>query len=337
MMTRKSALCAVVLLSVWRVSLVAQSVPQAPPASVGAATQTEVPVRTTYLLGPDDQLVVRAGEVPDITDKPQRIDPNGDLRLPLVGRVHAAGMTVEQLERVLTERLKVYLQEPDVSILVTEFRSQPVSVVGAVQESGVRQLEGRKTLIEVLSLAGGLAPEAGPVVRITRRLDVGRIPLPEATTDPTGQFSTVDINATSLMDGRSPEKNITVERFDVISIPRAAVVYVVGEVPRPGGVLLSSGQSISIMEAVSSTGGVLKTASPKQARVLRVVPGQEKRTELNVNLQEIMEGKADDLRLTAGDVLVVPDKKSRGKAITVRAVEAVIQASMIVATYGVVR
>src|SRR5262249_55141168 len=151
------------------------------PSPVGPTTQTSppapaqgerggTPVRTTYVLGPDDQLVIRVADVPDITDKPQRIEPSGDLRLPLVGKVHAAGMTVEALERELTQRLKVYLQEPDVSILLTEFKSQPVSVIGAVGTSGIRQLEGRKSLIELISLAGGLTADAGPVLRITRRL-----------------------------------------------------------------------------------------------------------------------------------------------------------------------
>jgi polysaccharide export outer membrane protein len=128
--------------------LLAQAAPQAPAApqpTVGTeqSVHGDAPVRTTYVLGPDDQLIIRAADVPDITDKPQRLDPNGDLRLPMVGRVHAAGMTVEQLERELVKRLKVYLEEPDVSILVTEFRSQPVSVIGAVGSSGVRQLVGR--------------------------------------------------------------------------------------------------------------------------------------------------------------------------------------------------
>src|SRR6185369_8663847 len=108
-----------------------------------------------------------------ISGKTQRLDPNGDLRLPMVGRVHAAGMTLEQLEAELSKRLAVYLQDPDVAVTVTEFKSQPVSVIGAVTTSGVHQLEGRKTLIEMLSLAGGVDAEAGATVRIARRVDVG--------------------------------------------------------------------------------------------------------------------------------------------------------------------
>ena len=131
-----------------------------------------------------DQITILVSDAPDISGKPQRLDPNGDLRLPIVGRVHAAGLTLDQLEAELTTRLKEFMLEPDVAVTVTEFRSQPVSVIGAVSESGVRQLEGRKTLIEMLSLAGGVTADAGPTLRISRRLDQGPIPLPNAAARP---------------------------------------------------------------------------------------------------------------------------------------------------------
>ena len=126
---------------------------------------------TSYVLGPDDQITIQVADAPDISGKPQRIDPNGDLRLPMVGRVRAEGLTVDQLEAELITLLKVHLQEPDVAVTVTAFRSQPVSVIGAVTQSGVRPLEGRKTLIEVLSQAGGVTADAGPTLRMTRRID----------------------------------------------------------------------------------------------------------------------------------------------------------------------
>jgi polysaccharide export outer membrane protein len=297
-----------------------------------AAAQTQPPA--DYRLGADDQIVIHVSDAPDITDKPQRLDPNGDLRLPMVGRIHAAGMTLEQFEAEVTSRLKVYLQEPDVSVTVTEFRSQPVSVIGAVGSSGVHQLSGSKTLVEVLSLAGGVGSDAGPSVRITRRKEWGSIPLPEAAPDATGQFSIVEIELKSLLDATSPEKNILIRPYDVISIPRAQLVYVVGEVGRPGPLPLNRGDSISVMEAVSSTGGILRTAAPDHARILRQVAGDQKRTEVNIDLKRIMQGKADDLPLLAGDILVVPD--SSGKRVTSRAIEAMIQLGTIVGTYGIV-
>jgi len=306
--------------------------------SAASAQQTathDAPARRSYVLGPDDQIVIHAVDVPDISDKPQKLDRDGDLRLPMVGRVHAAGMTVAELEHELTKRLKLYLQEPDVSITVAESRSQPVSIIGAVAASGVKQLEGGKTLVEVLSLAGGLTADAGPNVRIARQLGQGRIPLAEAADDPTGAFSIVDLDARALLDGRTPEKNILVQPNDVISVPRADVVYVIGEVGKPGPVLLSGDHFISVMEAVSSSGGTLRTAAPSRMRILRRVTGQEKRTEMQVDLQKIMNGKANDVALAAGDILVIPD--SRGKKATTRAIDAAIQAGIIIATYGAIR
>jgi polysaccharide biosynthesis/export protein len=333
-MFRKTTLfCAAALSCVWTLSVHAAAPAQTPTAAQTATA--DAPARSTYVLGPDDQIVIHAVDVPDISEKPQKLDRDGDLRLPMVGRVHAAGMTVADLERELTKRLKVYLQEPDVTITMAESRSQPVSVIGAVTTSGVKQLEGGKTLVEVLSMAGGLTADAGPTVRVARKLGQGRIPLPEAADDPTGAFSIVDLDARALLDGRTPEKNIIVQPNDVISVPRADVVYVIGEVTKPGPVLLSGERTVSIMEAVSSSGGVLRTAAPNRVRILRRVAGQEKRTEMQVDLQKIMNGKANDVALSAGDILVIPD--SSGKRATTRAIEAAIQVGTMIGTYGVLR
>jgi polysaccharide export outer membrane protein len=290
---------------------------------------------SSYRLGPDDQIAIHALDLPDISDKPQRLDPNGDIRLPLIGRIHAGGMTVEELENELIEKFKAYLREPDVSIAVTELRSQPVAVLGAVGTPGVQQLEGRRTLVELLSLTGGLSADAGPTVRITRRIDQGPIPLAEATEDASQQFSTVDIDVRSLLDGRNPEKDIVIQPHDVVLVPRAEVVYVIGEVGKPGPVPLSSGNSISVTEAVSSSGGVLRTGAPKRARILRRVSGEDRRTELNVDIHRIMQGKANDVPLAAGDVLIVPDSNS--KRATTRILEAAIQAGVMIGGYALVR
>jgi polysaccharide export outer membrane protein len=253
----------------------------------------------------------------------------------MVGRIHAAGMTVGELEGELTKRLKVYLQDPDVSITVTESHSQPVAIVGAVVTAGIKQLEGGKTLVEVLSMAGGLTADAGPTVRIARKLEQGRIPLPEAVDDPTGAFSIVDLDARALLDGKTPDKNVSVLANDVISVPHTEVVFVVGEVGKPGPVSLSGGHSISIIEAVSSSGGTLRTAATTRVRILHKVAGDEQRTELNADLQKIMNGTAEDLRLAAGDILVIPD--STGKRVAIKAVEAAVQMAIMMGSYAIVR
>jgi polysaccharide export outer membrane protein len=107
----------------------------------------------------------------------------------MIGEVAADGLTVPELEADLSGRLKQYYIDPQVTVTVTEFRSQPVSVVGAVTNPGVHQLEGHKTLLEMLSMAGGPRPDAGSFVRVTRDLQWGRVPLPNAHDDPVGHWS----------------------------------------------------------------------------------------------------------------------------------------------------
>jgi polysaccharide export outer membrane protein len=308
---------------------------QAPASGTPSAQSAASVSRLTYRLGPDDQIAIQVPNAPDLNGKTQRIDPNGDIRLPMVGRIEAGGRTVEELEAELTTRLKEFIYEPDVSISVTESKSQPVSVIGAVASSGVRQLEGRKTLIEVLSLAGGVTVDAGPVVRVARRIDQGAVPLSTAAPDPTGAFSIVDIDLRALLESRNPDLNIVICPHDVISVPRAERVFVVGEVGRTGPVPITAGGSISVLEAVSFSGGVLRTAAASDARILRQRAGDETRLEVSVDLKRIMQGTAKDIPMVAGDILVIPD--SKGKRAGARAIEAAIQAGLLVGTYGFVR
>jgi polysaccharide biosynthesis/export protein len=296
--------------------------------------QSQNTTPSTYLLGADDQVIVHVSDAPEISDKPVRIDSNGEIRIPMAGRIRATGMTTAQLEAELTRRLKIYLESPEVSVNVAELRSQPVSVIGAVNSPGLHQLEGHKTLIEILSLAGGLRTDAGPVAKITRRLEWGRIPLPGAMDDSTGQFSVAQISLKSLIQAKHPEQNIPIYPQDVISVPPAQVVYVMGEVTKTGPLTLTEGDRISVLEALSSSGGALHTAAPAKAKILRVAAGSERRTEIAVDLKKIQAGKADDVPLLAGDILFVPG--SSAKRASIRAAETAIQVGALAAGYGIV-
>src|SRR5450432_1658267 len=115
-----------------------------------------------YVLGPGDQVaLVVPALASEFVSKNFRIDGSGDLALPVVGTIHAGGKTVQAVQDDIKDRLKPILQTPDVVLSVSEFTSQPVSVLGAVAQPGIRQLQGHKTLFEVLSLSGGLRPDAG--------------------------------------------------------------------------------------------------------------------------------------------------------------------------------
>ena len=118
-------------------------------------------IRSTYLLGTDDQLEISGPELSDLPNKPVRIDGEGNIQVPMVGRVHVAGLTVQQTEQELNSVLSKYIRKPQVVVGVAEVRSQPVSILGAVNTPGVHQVQGHKTLLEMLALAGGIRPEAG--------------------------------------------------------------------------------------------------------------------------------------------------------------------------------
>jgi polysaccharide export outer membrane protein len=282
------------------------------------------PAPDTYTLGPGDQIVIRVPEIEEIDNKTVPIDLKGNINLPSVGRIQASGLNTEQLEAAIADRLKKYLVKPDVSVYLTEMRSQPVSVLGQVQTPGVHQLQGQKNLFEVLSLAGGLRPEAGNVIEITRRLEWGPIPLPNAANDSTGQFSVGSVEVRSVMNASNPAENILIKPNDVISVPKADTIYVLGAVKKPGAYVLGEHRTLATLEILALAEGTEKTAAPQKARIMRVIPGSNDRAEIPVNLSTILSGKIPDVPLTADDILFVP--VSRAKVAGYRTLEALAEA-----------
>jgi polysaccharide export outer membrane protein len=264
-----------------------------------------------YVLGPDDELMIRGIEAPEISDKPDKpvlIGTNGNITLPMIGRVKAGGLTVEQLEAELITRYKEFIQAPQISVTVTEFRSQPVSVFGAVTKPGVVQLRGGQTLYQVLSMAGGPRDTAGSILTVTRPRQSGEIPLPGAKVDPTGQFSSVELNVQEILEGRNPAANIEVKPNDIISVSEASsnMIYVVGDVQHAGAFTLGGQRNVSVLRALSLAGGLGHTAKPEKARIVHKVPGPPKLREVAVNIQQILSGKAKDIELGPDDILVIP-------------------------------
>jgi polysaccharide biosynthesis/export protein len=264
-------------------------------------------IRPTYVLGAGDVVVLHAFGVDEISDKPFRIDSEGDVNLaPVLGKVHAAGLTVEQFEAQLLERLKTIQRNPQVTVTVSQFRSDPVYLVGAFRSPGILALQGRRTLREVLTQQGGLAPNASRRIRVTRQMEMGRIPLSKAVVDPEGKSSTVEISMSSLMESVNPAEDIVLEPYDRITAERAEPVYVTGEVNHVGGVELGERDYIYATQLVTMVGGLGKDAAPDKARILRPVLNTAQRAEIPVDLKRILSGQAADFPLMANDVLYVP-------------------------------
>lgn len=290
-----------------------------------------------YVVGSDDQIVIRVLDGFDLADKPVLVGTNGDITLPLIGEVRAGGLTVEQLESELRTRLKPYIWDPQVSVTITDFRSQPVSVLGAVKSPGVIQLCGEKTLYEALSLAGGARDTAGPTVTITRLKQNGPIPLLGAAADPTGRYYTAELSLDKIVSGENPTANIELKPNDVISVSEANdnMVYVVGDVQRAGAFTLGSHSSLSVLRALSLAGGLGRTARPEQAKVFRprVDDPQEYRV-VAINVSQILSGKEEDIPLRADDVLVIPT--SGRKVLTTYVIPAVLASAVGGAIYGAI-
>jgi polysaccharide biosynthesis/export protein len=279
--------------------------------------QTRQPVygvdqdQSTYVLGPGDQVSASALDVEELGKEPYRIALDGTLTLPFAGSIHASGLTVEQMAEAIRDRLSKYVKNPDVTVNLLEMRSQPVSVLGEVRNPGVVQLMGQKTLFEVLSLAGGLNPDAGNVIRITREKQWGKIPLTEAEFDDTGEFWIAEISVKEILEGSSPGKNIPVKPHDVITVPKGEIVYVLGAVKKSGGFVLGSRERVTVLQALAMAEGLDRFASTGNAKIVRQTGSAKKPTEIHVDLKMLLQGKGDDIALADNDILFVPISGTR--------------------------
>jgi polysaccharide biosynthesis/export protein len=179
-----------------------------------------------------------------------------------------------------------------------------------VTTPGVVQLRGNRNLMEVIGQAGGLRADAGDSVLITRNLSEGSIPVSGAFTDPTGKYSVAHIDIRSIMSGKNPEANIQIKPHDVITVPRARLVYVLGNVGRPGGYVMTENESMSLTQAIALAGGWNKTAALSSARILRA-DGGPTRQQISANVKKIMENKAPDLELRPDDILYIPNSMTK--------------------------
>ena len=277
-----------------------------------------------YVLAAEDTIAVRVpiAEEFAVEKAPYRIDGDGYANLPLVGRTRAAGLSVRQLEAELAQRLKTYYLDPQVSISVVEFHTQPVSILGSVNNPGLQRITSRETIVEGLSRAGGLRVDAGNTVTVTRHLEYGRIPLAAAKDDPSGKFSVVELNVLPMLSGERAADNIILEPHDVVTVSRAAMVYVLGEVNKTGAFVLNDKQDLSALKALALAGGLARNSAPGSARILRREVGATQRRDIPVNLPRIMKNKDQDVPLQPEDILYVPGDLT--KKIASRTIEAAI-------------
>lgn len=276
-----------------------------------------------YVIGPEDLVNIEVFNVPEMKQT-VRVDNDGTITVRLLGKVKAAGLTAGELKHELqTEWGKDYLQDPEVTVFVKEFHGRPVSVIGAVEKPGLYQLPGPRSLIEVLAMAGGLAKKnnggPGKTLYITRKGGFGvldpALGMKQIASDQ------VEIDLEKLLYSHDDALNVQIKPFDIVSVTKAGVIYVVGEVKKPGGFTLEDKDSVTVLQALALAEGLNVNAAKRAARVIhRNSDGTL--TETPIDLGKVLEGRVQDVTLAANDVLFVPN--SRAKYVGKRTAESIV-------------
>jgi len=266
-----------------------------------------------YVIDADDVLSVYVIDVPQFS-RDYRVGPDGNITIPLLPfPVRAEGLTLDQLSAVISDKLRAaeLVSHPHVAISVKSSSAHTVAITGAVEHPQIYPTFAPTSLLDVLSQAGGLAPDAGSTAIITRS---SRSPaaswLGNRRTPADG---TIKVDLQKLLASGDPSLNVTIYPGDKITVQQAGIVYVVGAVGRPGGFRLSNGRDrMTVLQAVALGEGLKTTAVRKKAIIIRRGPHfVNGREEIPVNLKAILEGRAPDPSLEANDILFIPDSASK--------------------------
>ena len=277
----------------------------------GGTSSSDSPV---LKLGAGDLIEVSVYNVPELTTK-ARVGNSGDVYLPLIDYVHVEDLTTEEAQSLIQKRLEDggFVRNPHVTIFVDGSSSQGVTLLGEVSKPGVYPDLGDHKLYELISMAGGFTQSAARKVSIVRRNQLQPINL------------TLPRN---LADDLS--SNVDILPGDTIMVPRAPIIYVVGDVGRPSGLLVDNG-SLTVLQAIALAGGTNKTAKMGGVRIIR--KGPTGMTETHVPLKKMLEAKAPDVTLQGDDILFVP--VSGGRVLAGRTFEAAMSAATAVSIYTV--
>ncbi len=282
----------------------AQQQPLLPTIQGGEATATPTlggaPSVAVGRIGDDDLLEVTVYDSSPLTG-PVRVSQEGNIRLPMVIQpIHAAGLYPRALEKVIAATLikDHLLLNPIVTVTIIEYDSRPITVVGAVRSPLTFQAMGPVTLLDAISRAKGLTAHAGSEVLVSSHE-------PGAN----GKEATLirRIPVSGLLDSANPALNIDLHGGDVVRVPEAGRIYVVGDVKKPGYYFITGSSQSSIMKALALSGG-LGRRSGRVAYIYRREGGAVGRNEIPVPLKKIMRRKSPDVALQANDILYVPGK-----------------------------
>jgi polysaccharide export outer membrane protein len=294
----------------------------ASPASVSQGAGTPVaapaqpppktaPAEPSYalLLDAGDLLDIRVFDTPELSEK-LRVDQGGEITLPVGGVVKVKGLTAEQAQTAIEERFRQrnILHDPHLEVFVLEYATQGVTVAGEVKLPGVYPWSGKRTVLDFVSLAGGVTPAASKTFTLTHKTPGAAI-------------------ITAVLGDSSPKAEV--EPGDLIVVTQAGVVYVVGDVGKPGGYLIENKETITVLQALALAQGMNKTAK-YDAKLIRNSPAG--RTEADLPLKPILANQVTDPKLQDGDILFVP--VSGGKQWADKSMTSILQMAVGVVIYG---
>lgn len=258
---------------------------------------------TRYRIGPGDVIEIRVLRAPELSRDSVRVDQRGLIRLPMLDdEIEAACLTEGELAEDIARRYLKYKRNPHVDVFVKEFQSQPVAVIGAVRGAAQFKMQRQVRLLELLSLAGGPAENAGQTIQVVHAAGAPPCRNSDITTEPDGTAFTTYKLADTLHG--LPEANPYVRPGDIISVPEADQVYVVGNVMRPSAISMK--EPLTISRAIAMAGGTAPSTRKDRVRIIRQVPGSMSKKEIYVDLRAIEKNRTEDVALLANDVVDVP-------------------------------
>lgn len=262
-------------------------------------------IDTRYRIGPGDVLDIRVARAPELSRDAVRVDQGGNIRMPMLDvDIPAACQTEGELSQNIAKLYRKYKNDPHVDVFVKEFQSQPVAVIGAVHGAAQFKMQRQVKLLELISLAGGPTDSAGQTIQIVH---AGGGPIckqsGDSGTDTADSSAFVTYKLNDTLHGL-PEANPFVQPGDIISVPLADQIYVLGNVLKPSAIPLK--EPLTVSHAIAIAGGTAPSTKKDKIRILRQLPGSTQKKEIFVDLTAIERNKAEDVALLPNDVVDVP-------------------------------
>jgi polysaccharide export outer membrane protein len=282
-----------------------------------ALASTRRAAERDYKIGAEDLLEISVFEDEKL-NKTVRVSSQGNISLPLLGVLRVKGLTANELEREIRDLLsEKYIRDPNVSVFIREYRNQRISVIGMVEKPGVYDVTGQKTVLHMLSLAGGLKEDAGPLLFLIRS-GLTEEGLPEKTKESSEEApQTRVISLNELLVKGDFAVNASVVNGDVINIPASGKVFVGGAVVKPGGFSLK-GKRVTAAQAIAMAEGLKPESAGSEARIFRFAGKGNEKEAIPVNILAIQDGQLEDPYLEENDMLMVPKDPVKNFFITLR-------------------